>query len=71
VTDTGVGIRLEDQERLFQAFQRVDVPALRHQEGTGLGLYISRKLADLLGAQIGLQSQVGKGSTFTLVMLEP
>jgi PAS domain S-box-containing protein len=68
VTDTGTGIRPEDQNRLFQAFQRVDVPAMRHQEGTGLGLYLSQKLAHLLGAQIMIQSQYGKGSTFTLVV---
>jgi protein-histidine pros-kinase len=66
VIDTGVGIRIEDQERLFQAFQRIDVPVMRHYEGTGLGLYISQKLADLLGGQIKLQSQNGEGSNFTL-----
>jgi protein-histidine pros-kinase len=70
VTDTGVGIRSEDQARLFQAFQRVDAPATRHREGTGLGLYLSRRLADLLGAQIVLHSQYGEGSTFKLVIPE-
>ncbi len=69
VIDTGVGIRIEDQERLFQAFQRIDVPVMRHHEGTGLGLYISQKLADLLGGQIKLRSQYGEGSIFTLQIL--
>jgi signal transduction histidine kinase len=49
----------------------VDVSTTRHREGTGLGLYISKKLADLLGAQLKLQSQFGEGSTFTLVIVEP
>jgi protein-histidine pros-kinase len=70
VSDTGTGIRPEDQSRLFQAFQRVGLSAARHQEGTGLGLYLSQKLAELLGAKITLQSQYGEGSTFTLVIPE-
>ncbi len=70
VTDTGVGIRSDDQDRLFQAFQRIDVPTMRYQEGTGLGLYISQKLADLLGGKIQLQSQYSEGSTFTLQIVE-
>lgn len=70
VIDTGIGIRLDDQERLFQAFQRIDVPTMRYQEGTGLGLYISQKLADLLGGKIKLRSQYGEGSTFTIQIVE-
>ncbi|MCI0712092.1 MAG: PAS domain S-box protein [Chloroflexi bacterium] len=70
VTDTGAGIRPEDQERLFQAFQRVDPAASRHQEGTGLGLYLSQKLADLLGVKITLHNEYGEGSTFTLTVLK-
>ena len=68
VSDTGVGIRVEDQAKLFQAFTQVDTPQGRRQEGTGLGLHLSRKLADLLGGHIVLQSEYGKGSTFTLVL---
>ncbi len=70
VIDTGVGIRPDDQEHLFQAFQRIDVSSMRHQEGTGLGLYISQKLAHLLGGKIKLRSQYGEGSTFTLQIVE-
>jgi protein-histidine pros-kinase len=70
ISDTGIGILPEDQEKLFQAFQRLDAPAARHEEGTGLGLYLSQKLAELLGAKITLQSQYNEGSTFTLVILQ-
>jgi signal transduction histidine kinase len=65
VQDTGVGIRPEDQAKLFTAFTQVDA-ATRHQEGTGLGLYLSQNLAVLLGGTIICRSEYGKGSTFTL-----
>lgn len=68
VTDTGAGIKLEDQARLFQAFEQVNVPNARRQEGTGLGLYISQKLAVLLGGRIDLKSDYGHGSTFTVIL---
>jgi signal transduction histidine kinase len=66
VVDTGIGIRPEDQERLFGAFTRVDVNTIKRLEGTGLGLHLSQKLAELLGGRINCQSEYGKGSTFTL-----
>jgi signal transduction histidine kinase len=70
VSDTGVGVRAEDQTRLFHAFAQVGAPRRQRQEGTGLGLHLSRKLAELLGGHISLQSEWGKGSTFTLVLAE-
>ena len=70
VSDTGTGIRTEDQASLFQAFRQVDAPRKQRQEGTGLGLHLSRKLAELLGGQITLQSEFELGSTFTLVLAE-
>jgi signal transduction histidine kinase len=68
VSDTGCGIRPEDQERLFQAFSQVDSSSTRRHEGTGLGLHLSQKLATLLGARITFHSEFGKGSTFTLTI---
>jgi protein-histidine pros-kinase len=69
VADTGIGIKPEDQVRLFQAFVRADSAAVREREGTGLGLRLSRHLAQLLGAQIAVESKAGTGSTFTLIFL--
>ncbi|HYL25447.1 MAG TPA: PAS domain S-box protein [Burkholderiales bacterium] len=66
VEDTGVGIRPADQARLFNAFTQVDSTVRRTQEGTGLGLHLSQKLAALLGGTISCRSDYGKGSTFTL-----
>jgi protein-histidine pros-kinase len=68
VTDTGVGIREEDRGKLFQAFSQLDSSSTRRYEGTGLGLYLSQKLAALLGGSIVVNSEVGKGSTFTLLL---
>jgi protein-histidine pros-kinase len=70
VTDTGVGIRDEDKAKLFQAFKQVGSHLQKRQEGTGLGLHLSRKLAELLGGEISLHSECGKGSTFTLTLEE-
>ncbi|WP_085314594.1 sensor histidine kinase [Derxia lacustris] len=69
VTDTGVGIAAEDQPRLFGAFSQVG-DAQRQAGGTGLGLHLSAKLAELLGGRIEFESTAGVGSRFTLV-LEP
>jgi PAS domain S-box-containing protein len=66
ITDTGIGIRPENQARLFQAFEQVDTAP--RFEGTGLGLYLSQKLARLIGGQIEFESEFGKGSRFTLVL---
>jgi protein-histidine pros-kinase len=70
VVDTGVGIRAEDQPKLFAAFTRVAAPGQSVEEGTGLGLHLSQQLASLMGGEIFLQSQYGVGSTFTVVLSE-
>ncbi|HEV8381082.1 MAG TPA: ATP-binding protein [Gemmatimonadales bacterium] len=64
VTDTGIGIATEDQPKLFQEFSQLDASASRKYEGTGLGLALSRRLIELHGGTIGVESQMGKGSTF-------
>ncbi len=64
VTDTGIGIAADDQPRLFQEFSQLDASASRKYEGTGLGLALSRRLIELHGGTIGVDSQMGKGSTF-------
>lgn len=64
VTDTGPGIEASKLDRLFEAFRQIDGSARRLYEGTGLGLYLSRKLVTLLGGTIGVDTEYGRGSTF-------
>jgi protein-histidine pros-kinase len=70
VSDTGIGIRPEDQARLFQAFEQLAGEGLRRREGTGLGLHLSQKLAGLLGGRLECRSEFGRGSEFRLVLEE-
>jgi signal transduction histidine kinase len=68
VIDTGIGIDPADQSRIFEEFEQVDAGPRGNsaERGTGLGLAISRRLAALIGGMVELESQLGKGSTFTL-----
>ena len=67
VIDTGQGVKVEDQPRLFQAFKQISA-GKSNQEGTGLGLYVSGRLAGLLGGRIEFESEYGKGSRFTVLL---
>ncbi len=68
ITDTGVGISREDQKKLFTQFTQVDTDHSRRMEGTGLGLVISQRLANKMNGSINVESEPGKGSTFTVVV---
>ncbi len=68
VSDTGIGIRAEDLQTLFQPFHQIDSGLTRQHEGTGLGLAICRRLSFLLGGDIDASSTSGEGSTFTVTL---
>jgi len=71
VRDSGIGMSTETQTRLFQAFSQADSSTTRRYGGTGLGLAVSCQLAELMGGQITVESTLGKGSCFTLLLLLP
>ncbi|MBT9537087.1 MAG: hypothetical protein IVZ94_03035, partial [Nitrospirae bacterium] len=68
VEDTGIGISSEDQKRLFQPFQQLESTLTKKYEGTGLGLSISKKIVELHGGRIWVESEMGKGSRFSFMI---
>jgi signal transduction histidine kinase len=68
VSDTGIGIAPEDQAKVFDEFQQVGKASDRSREGTGLGLTLAKRFAELHGGRIWVDSEVGKGTTFTFAM---
>jgi PAS domain S-box-containing protein len=69
VSDTGIGIAPEDLVTIFEEFRQVDSSLTRKHEGTGLGLALTRRLVELHGGEISVESELGKGSTFTVTLL--
>jgi len=68
ITDSGIGIKDEDIGKLFKPFQQLDTGISRKYEGTGLGLSVCKRILDMLGGDIQVKSQFGKGSTFTFTL---
>ena len=68
ISDTGIGIRKDNMGKLFRPFQQLDMSLPKQQGGTGLGLYLCKKLADLLGGDVWAKSEYGTGSEFGLVL---
>ena len=68
VSDTGPGIAADDQQRIFEEFQQVDSSSTREKGGTGLGLSISKKIIELHGGRIWMESELGRGSTFRFTL---
>ncbi|WP_051197176.1 ATP-binding protein [Butyrivibrio sp. XBB1001] len=70
VTDTGVGIKQEDMKRLFKAFERIEENKNRNIEGTGLGMSIAQSFLNMMGSHIEVESEYGKGSTFSFKLVQ-
>jgi signal transduction histidine kinase/FixJ family two-component response regulator len=70
VSDTGMGIRKEDMEKLFGDYNQVDVKSNRHIEGTGLGLAITKRMVEMMGGTISVKSEYGKGTAFNVRILQ-
>jgi signal transduction histidine kinase len=69
VSDSGIGIAVEDQDRIFDAFEQVDSSASRRFQGTGLGLSLTRKLVELHGGKIWVESEgLNRGSSFRFII---
>ena len=68
MADTGPGISEADQQRIFEEFQQVDDSATRKKGGTGLGLAIARRIVELHGGRIRVESAPGRGATFTVTL---
>jgi len=69
VADTGIGIKAENLSRLFQEFVQLESPGITRQDGTGLGLALTKRLVELHGGRIRAESPgMGQGSTFTVVL---
>jgi signal transduction histidine kinase len=66
VSDTGIGIPKQELNKIFEEFQRGDSSSIKNYRGTGLGLAIVKQFVNLLGGEIGVESEVGKGSVFTV-----
>jgi len=71
VSDTGIGIGLDDQDKLFKPFQQADPSTTRRHGGTGLGLAVVREIVNLMGGKITCESQLGRGTTFRLAARFP
>jgi signal transduction histidine kinase len=69
VVDNGIGVKKEDQERIFEPFRQLDNPLTREKGGAGLGLAVARQIIEKHGGKIWVESEYGKGSRFSFTLL--